>query len=271
MQTKEIIIPYLHKQHEFKLYALGDVHCGTIHCVEDDVKRKVREIKETPDAMWVGMGDMAEFITPSDKRFDPDSRAISEWVHQDNVAEDETKWIVSLLEPIKNKCVGMLYGNHENSIRTHSHINVQQNICDRLSVDNLGYSAFIKFSFKRRNSAETHIVRGAFTHGSSGAVTEGAKMMALMRFMKAFDADLYGYAHVHDYMPKSLSRLTMTDDCIIKNHVAIGATTGSWFRTYTQGNVSSYGEMKIYPPNEICTAMFTIDPATGAVDVRRSV
>jgi hypothetical protein len=269
LQVKEITVPYRQAQHEFKLFCLSDIHSGTIHCVEDAIKNKVREIKESPDAMWIGLGDYCEFITPSDKRFDPDSRAIADWVHQDNVAEDETKWIVKLLEPVKSKCVGMLYGNHENAIRTHSHVNVAQNICDRLGVDNLGYSAFVNFKFKRHNSSETHVYTGAFTHGSSGAITEGAKMMALMRFMKAFEADMYGYAHVHDYIPKSLSRMVVSNG-EIKSRSSIGATTGSWFRTYTQGNVSSYGEMKVYPACEIGAACFTIDPTTGIIDVNFS-
>jgi hypothetical protein len=270
LETKEVTIPYLKSDHEFHIFAFGDIHAGTIHCVEDDVKRKVREIRDTPNSRWIGMGDYAEWITPKDKRFDPASRVIAPWCRQDNIGEDQTRWIVDLFTPIKDKCIGLLYGNHEDSIRKYNHENVAQNICDRLGVDNLGYSCFVNFIFRRNRSAEAHLITGAFTHGSSGAVTEGAKMMALMRFMKAFDADFYAYAHVHDYMPKSLTRLQVTTAGKIKNHVAIGATTGSWFRTYTQGNTASYGEIKGYPPCELTAAKFTINPNTGEIDVGRS-
>jgi len=271
LETKDIQIPYKRADSTFSLFCLGDIHAGTIHCVESHIKRKVDEIKNKKNAYWIGMGDYAEWITPKDKRFDPNLKSIAEWVEPDNIAHCQTEWLTKLFEPIKKKCVGLLYGNHENSIRIYNHDNVIKNLCENLGVDNLGYSCFLRLFFRRENSNESHLVKGAFTHGSSGAITEGAKLMALMRFMKSFEADIYGYGHIHDYIPKSLSRMTISPQGKIKSTVSIGSTTGSWFRTYTQGAVASYGEQKVYPPTEICCAVFTINPNTGFVDVQRSV
>ena len=270
MEVKEISIKRT-RSTKIKLFCLGDIHAGTIHCVEKDIKEKVREIKETKDAYFVGIGDYAEFITPNDRRFDPSQKAIAEWVEQDNIAESQTKWIVNLFAPIKDKCWGLLYGNHEEAIRKFNHDNVAKNICERLGVDNLGFSCFIKLHTSRSSEANIHNYKLALTHGASSAITEGAKVMALMRFMKSMEADVYAYGHVHDYIPKSLSRMTVSDAGRIKQKVSIGATTGSWFRTYTQGIIASYGEMKAYPPTEICCAVFTIDPEHDFIDVNRSV
>lgn len=269
MEIKEVSIPYKKSNADFHLYCLGDIHAGTIHCVEKHIIRKVNEIKQSPNTYWIGMGDYAEWITPSDKRFDPAQKSIADWVEPDNIAHCEVQWLTDLLSPIKDKCIGLLYGNHENSIRVWNHDNVQKNLCDALGVDNLGYSAFVKLRFYREKSNDSHVITGAFTHGSSGAITEGAKLMALMRWMKAMDADIYGYAHIHDYIPKSLSRIT-SNDGKIKSKVSIGATTGSWFRTYTKGIIASYGEQKTYPPCEIGCAMFLINPNTGSLDVQFS-
>jgi len=260
---------------EIKLYLFGDIHAGTIHCVEHEVERKVDEIKNSKNTYWLGMGDYAEFITPKDKRFDPSLKSTAEWVEPDNLGHSQTKRLTAILAPIKHKCIGLLYGNHENSIRIFNHENVQQNLCDALKVDNLGYSCFIRFHFQRENSTERHLITGAFTHGSSGAITEGAKLMALMRWMKSMDADLYGYAHLHDYLEKSYSRMVVVDKSNkqgkIKSKVVSGVTTGSWFRTYTQGIQASYGEQKCYPPTEICCAMFTINPNTGTIQTSKSI
>ena len=138
-------------------------------------------------------------------------------------------------------------------------------------MDNLGFSCFLRLFFRRENSNTTHLVKGAFTHGSSGAITEGAKLMALMRWMKQNEADIYGYAHIHDFISKSTSRMIVSPQGKIKSKVSVGATGGSWFRTYTQGIIASYGESKCYPPTEICCAVFTINPNTGYVDVQRSI
>jgi hypothetical protein len=256
VQVKELEIPYKCSDKEFKLYCLGDIHAGTVHCVEDKVKAKVQEIAQNKNAMWIGMGDYGEWITPKDKRFDPNQCAIADWVEPDNIGESQTKWIVDLFSPIKDKCIGLLYGNHEDSIRVYNHENVQKNICERLGVDNLGYSAFIRMIFTRGQGH--YVATGAFTHGAGCAITEGAKINSLTRFMKSTEADIYGYAHLHDYIPKSFSRLVVNDKGNIKSKVAIGAITGSWFRTYTQGVIASYGERKCYPPTEICCAVFSI-------------
>lgn len=273
MQVKDFVIPYRRAEHDIRIYCLGDIHTGTIHCVEDDVKRKIQEIKRER-AYWIGMGDYAEWITPSDKRYDPSQRAIAEWVEPDNIGECQIKFLVDLFSPIKDKCIGLLYGNHEESIRIFNHENVQKNLCDRLNVSNLGYSAMVRFYFNRQNSNEQHVLRGAFTHGAGAAITEGAKTNSLMRFMKAFNADFHAYGHLHDFIPKSLSKMSVDGDYgkgKIKQKVSMGAITGCWFRTYTQGVIASYGERKAYPPTEICCAYFSIDPTTGLVNVGKSI
>ena len=220
------------------------------------------------------MGDYAEFITPGDKRFDPGLKSVAEWVEPDNIAHCQTEWVIKLLDPIRKKNVGMMYGNHENAIRVYNHDNVQKNICDELGLDNLGYSCFVRFFFRRESSAESHIITGRFTHGSSCAITKGAKMMALQRFMDSFEANFYAYGHVHDYIPNPKSFITASDRPYgqgkIKSKEAIGAMTGSWFKTYTQGIIASYGEQRSYPPTEICCAVFTINPSTGKIEVQRS-
>lgn len=270
MEIKDFVIPYKRSDSIFYLYCLGDIHAGTIHCVEDHIKRKIDEIKHTKNAYWVGMGDYAEFITPKDKRFDPNLKSIAEWVESDNIAHCQVDWLTKLFMPIKKKCIGLLYGNHENSIRVFNHDNVIKNLCEKLEVSNLGFSCFLRLYFKRENSGESHLITGAFTHGASNAITEGYKLTILTRWMKQNEADIYAYAHLHDYIPKSISRMTCAQNKI-KSKVTIGATIGSWFRTYTKGIIASYGEQKCYSPTEICCARFIINPNTGYIDVQRSI
>jgi hypothetical protein len=269
MEVIEIVIPYKISQGDFHLYDLSDLHVGTIHCAEEKIRHKVQDIKNDKNAMWIGGGDYGDFITPKDKRWNHGQ--ISDWVKQHDIGESVRNYLVELLDPIKDKCIGLLYGNHEASYSKQNDNDVHQHICKDMGVPNLGYSCFAQLKFQRENSAERHTITGAFTHGTGNAITEGAKVNNLMRFMKAFRADIYGYSHVHDYIPKSLTRLYATDSGKITNKVSIGATTGCWFRTYTQGPNSSYGEEKVYPPTEMCCAMFIINPTTGFLDVSRSV
>ncbi len=278
MELKDVLIPYKMSDPDFELYALGDIHAGTIHCMENRVQAKVAEIARNKRAKWIGMGDYAEFITPSDPRWDPSQRSIAGWVEPDNIAETQTKWVVNLFKPIKDKCIGLLYGNHEESIRRHNHDNVHKNICDRLGVDNLGFASFIRFYFRRENSKESHMITGVFTHGRTGAITSGAKLNMLLRFMNQFGGKnvlMYAYAHVHDILTTPRPYLTPGENRFgqgeLEDQTEWGAMTGSWFRTYTQGIHASYGEQKLYPASTIGCVVFKINPSENRVEAVRSV
>ena len=137
MIVKDLIIPYKISSPKFKLYAISDIHAGTIHCVEDKIQDKVAQIAKEKDAYWIGVGDYGEFITPHDKRFDPSQKSIADWIKTDDIAHCQEEWITKLFDPIRKKCIGLLYGNHEDNIRKYNNTNVQEHICDNLGVDNL--------------------------------------------------------------------------------------------------------------------------------------
>lgn len=250
---------------QYHLYTIGDEHGGTKHCSATALQKQVNIIKNDPMALWVDVGDKCEFISPSDPRWD--TGVIEDWVHPDNIALDQSNWYCDLFSPIKDKCIGLLEGNHEDAMRIHSHIDVQKYICDKLGVDNLGYSCFIRFIFKRNKSNEAHQFIGYFAHGSGWAVTKGAKLNRLQRVMDAFEADLYAIGHMHDIITDSKPYLTLDANNNIRQKEKVGAVTGCWFRTYSQGVRASYGEKRGFPPGAIGCPMFTITPALQTVTV----
>ncbi len=263
MQAIEYTVNYVNSDPIYRLYFFGDVHAGTIHCVEDKAQDKIKEIANCENALVIGMGDYGEFITPDDKRWNPDQKAIAKWVEPDDVARCQEDFITKLFEPVKSKCIGLLYGNHEDNYRVHKFGNVQKHICDNLGIENLGYSCFVRLRFKRENSTESHIFKICATHGRSAAVTKGAKVNALRRFMDDFEADIYAYAHVHDIDDQRRPYMTVNSDNRIKDRSSLGVLTGCWFKTYTQGIVASYGEMKVYPPTVIGCPYIEVNPSTG--------
>ena len=266
MRVKEFTIQYT-RPDTIKIYPLGDMHLGTKHCVEDSLRKKIDIIKNDPLAYWIDMGDSAEFIVPSDPRWD--SGGISDWVEPDNLATSQVNHYCNLLDPIKSKCIGKLKGNHEDAIQHHNHDNVQKNICDNLGVTDLDYSCFIKFVFKRKNSATVNVVTSMFTHGAGGAITAGAKLTRLQRLMDNFEADIVAQGHTHDLIIYEKPYLTVDNTNKIKHKLRVGAMTGCWFGTYTQDVSSSYGERKNYPPTTLGCPCFEITPDKGMLRVVR--
>lgn len=240
----------------YRIYPIGDTHFGTKHCVEDWIGQRINQIKQDSNALWIGLGDYAEFISTSDPRWD--CQGIADWVEKDNIAVSETNHVVKMFQPIKGKCLGLLEGNHEDSIRLHSDVYVQKNICDGLGVKNLGYSCWLKLRFKRKGSSESHVIKCVVAHGAGGAITPGAKLTRLQRFMNAYDAQIFMHGHTHDIITHCYPVLALNANNEITHTQKVGAMTGCWFSTYTQGIKASYGEKKSYPPTSLGCPVFTI-------------
>jgi len=109
----------------------------------------------------------------------------------DNIARLQEEKYCQIYRPIAKKCIGLVSGNHEDSIKKHSHINVHKNICDALSVPNLGSSAFIRLRFERENTGHRQNFDIYVAHGAGWAITKGAKLNRLERVMDNFEADIY--------------------------------------------------------------------------------
>ena len=229
MQVKSIAIPF-NRPDVFTIWCFGDLHAGTKHFSESEAKRTIKKIKD------------------------------------DNVALNEADYYISLVESIKDKCLGKIEGNHEITLKYHYHIDVQDYICKALGVTSLGYSAFIRMDFRRCGKTEYNIV-GFFTHGAGCAITKGAKVNRLERVMDSFSADLYAHGHVHDIITNTKSYLYLTDENKIVQKVKVGAMTGCYFRTYSQDVPASYGEQKNYPPTAIGSPVFTIYPDKNTLSV----
>jgi hypothetical protein len=249
---------------EFHLYPIGDIHGGTKHCAIEMVKSVISKVKNDKHALVIGMGDYAEFISPKDPRWD--SKCIDELVDRDDIAESEVDWVVKLFSPVKTQIIGLIEGNHENMFRVHSHADPHKNICARLGVKNLGATAFINLRFDR-NGSGSHLIRVVAAHGAGGAITPGAKLTRLQRFMNNYAARVYLHGHVHDIITHTIPYLEVNDAGRIVSRDKVGAMTGCFFTTYTQGMPPSYGEWKNYPPTSLGCPVVTIIPDKDIVKV----
>jgi hypothetical protein len=246
----------------FNIYFIGDEHLGTTDCAEHKIVQYVNMIKEDPFGYWIGMGDAGEYIAPDDKRWTWGKAA--DWLKIDNMAECTRKRYCEIYEPIRDKCLGRLFGNHEEKFHLHKYGDVHQNICDSLGVANLGFSCFMSFHFKRKNSKSSRIITGCFTHGDGGATTEEGKLKKLHNLMDTHVANIYAYAHTHAC--KVSTRIDLGVDIKKKklcDVVKLGVLTGCFFKTYGENQVPSYGEKKLYRALPLGCAVIRITPSQG--------
>jgi len=228
----------------------------------------IRAIAADPFARWIGMGDYGEFIGFNDgRRFDPD--AVSDRIRVSDLGKLGKKCMEEVrdfLLPIKDKCVGILQGNHERQYERH----LQQQfltdwLCVELGARNLGYSAIFDLLFRRNSTgktmASTTRIRVFAHHGAGFAQTPGGKLNKLIQAMHiARHADLVLLAHVHDETAKRLVSLDCDEKCgKIVEHTQLGVITGSYLKTYSDETVT-YAEQRLYSPVPLGAAVVEITP-----------
>jgi len=276
-------IAYPSRSNVIKLWNFADGHLGNKGCDKKRMMRDLKEIESDPFSFWIGGGDYADYITPNDRRWDSGSIDDSIFKMSDlgRIGEAMTEKVAALFTPIKNKCLGLVFGNHEDKYMSlENQQGLHHNLCKHLGVPDLGYSAFIDIVFVRSPSRKPPMLLpdrpegNCFTqrlyvhHGAGGATTPGGKLNRLIKFMDSFEADIYMIGHVHDQVVIKRPILTANEACNhIQERTRIGMITGTYLRTYTQ-NVTGYGEKKGYAPVPLGAVYVEVIPSKKEVYAR---
>lgn len=250
----------------YNIVPLGDIHLGNIGCDLAAFKSMIEWIKNKEDTLWVGMGDYIDAINYSDPRFDPKtvSPKYISGGDIDKTIQLQIEDLCGLLEPIKDKCIGILRGNHEETIRRFYHYDVLYEIAKELDFkrDMLLYdTAVVRLHFTR---AQTN--RRVFdifcAHGNVGGRTYGAKSNRIRELHNQFVADIYLLAHSHIKQAQIGTVIGFDHRGNEYKKKIIDAFTGCFLRGYERGQ-TSYIEKCLYPATDIGAVRLMIQPETG--------
>ena len=278
-----------------KIYPLGDVHIGCTSCAESKFKKMVAKIAKEPNSYWFGGGDMIDGIKLQDvKRSDPNT--FPDWLLSgtaDNIRENivnmssaEASRFVEFTKPIAGKCLGLICGNHEHSLRKYHGQDVVAEIVGGLRAEELGrpqrfgekYKGYIedltdeffmRLKFVRKNkrgkTLSSSSVKMYACHGFGGGRTAGAEPTHLERLAKGRDVDivLRGHSHTFHILPAIVS-LTIPNsgkldgvECIHKEKRC--GNWGCWVKSNTVGQ-PTYASMANYPARSLTTLSVSIRP-----------
>lgn len=263
MEAIRIPIEVSSRSEIVSFFPIGDVHLGANSCEEKAFKRLLRKVAATNNAYVILMGDLIDAITRTDPRFD--SGGLADWIpiHRANtIAEVELEYAVELLEPIKDKIVGAIVGNHEDKVAKHYGTDIHQRMCTHLGIRNLSYSALIRFAFKRANERSSIDVYAH--HGHGGGRKAGAKVNRMHDEGGDVAADIYLMGHVHErgWSMKPILHMHKDKPLLVAKERHFGLT-GTYLRTYKQG-YSGYAEKSGFPPTSIGGIKWTVAfPETG--------
>jgi len=213
-----------------------------------------------------------DFINRSDKRHRASHTA--PWLHGvDDLSSAQIDKVVKILDPIKDKCLWLVRGNHEDLVHKKYEHDVYAEICRKLGAREknpleLGYRGFVRLRM-RRNKGNTFTVVIYIHHGYGGGRMEGAKALKLGRLPKTYDADIYLYGHAHVRLAQAAHRVSpaKTADRLVGRDLW-ELVTGSFLRSYdAKGKLEVYSEEKDFPPTALGVPEIQITPDKKRIKV----
>jgi predicted phosphodiesterase len=255
----------------FRLIAIADVHLGNLHANEKLLKQLAQEIQTQPFTYWIGLGDMCEFINLRDPRFDPSE--LAPWLDMDDLkdlARAETARFLDIMRPCASKCLGLVEGNHEESIRAHSEADVYsaliEGLADKEHEHRLEHRGIVSWVFDRGAAkANSWTLRIHATHGSGGGQSAGSvsnKLLQIADQMDGIDVVLMGHHHKPDWKPISRVRAGKRKSEVVTIHTIACPALCSDMR---------YADRKDYRAYPTGYAELLITPNTHHVEVRLNV
>ena len=248
-----------------KLHVTGDWHLGARGCAEQRLEAVIAEGAEDSNARLLLMGDLAEWIPPTDARWDASavspSLSIADLARYDQAMLDRIERVTA---PWSGRIIGALEGNHEGAYARRHGQDIGALIAEKIGTRNLRYSALLTLRFVD-HQGKTADVSVLATHGAGAAATPGGKLARLVRLMQSADVDLSLMGHVHVCLDARHTVLRQDGDEIGARET-LGVVTGTYLRTYAVGH-SGYGERAGYSPVALGHPVISITPRTGEMAV----
>ena len=235
---------------EWRLFPLGDIHLGNEACHEDRFCQTVKQIADDDRALWIGLGDYADFIQRTDPRFDPLS--LPRWaIGKADICGAQAERFLEIVEPIASKCLGLIEGNHERAILKRFERDIYAQIVTGVKDAGgfepehhlaWGIEGWLHLKFYR--SAErkhARILKVKLHHGFVGGKLAGAKALNMQRMLWNHNCHLCIMGHSHNSAVQvEAVEETVGSSVVYRNRI------GMYGGTYLQG--ARYAQLKGYFP-----------------------
>jgi len=165
-----------------RLYPLVCMHVGAPQCDVKFLREHLQRIENDPDARWVYMGDGGECATKHSKG-DVYGQLLS--------PQGQMEMLLDLLNPIKDKALFGVRGNHGRRVYKETGLSFDKNLMARLGVPYMGVATFAHFLVGRTPYT------AYFHHGTDSGVSLRAKISAAESFGGHIVADSIYTAHSH--------------------------------------------------------------------------
>ena len=173
-----------------ELHVLADLHIGDSMSDWKLLQEKLKHIAETPNAYCMLNGDLMDTAITS---------SIGDTYGANLQPMEQLKRCVEIFDPIKNKILAVVSGNHENRVYKTDGIDMTALMCSQLGIrDRYSETTALVFIRLGQNIKKRRVSYTVYaTHGSGGGRREGGKINRLADLANIVDADIYCHSHTH--------------------------------------------------------------------------
>ncbi|MCP4648859.1 MAG: hypothetical protein GY853_02090 [PVC group bacterium] len=259
MIKKEYRIKYKYGD-TIKIKPISDIHYGNTYCDVDAFRRFLAE--DGDNVYYLGIGDLYDSILPSDPRYVKHGDALEGTAVIDHGIND----MCNILEPYKDRIIGLGRGNHESQIIKRHGTDSIERTCEKLGLSNLGYSGLLKLVMSEE-TGRTRTVVIRYHHGwGGGSRTQGADLTKFSKDIQYWPADVFLYGHVHRKQADRIPHMGLSG-LKLYPRPRILCICGTFLKTYSDNEDSTYSEEKGYPPVEVGGLTLNIKPTNNWCDI----
>lgn len=205
-----------------ELYPLSDLHYGDPACDVPAFERFAEYILAAPNRYLLSIGDNINNATKS---------SVSNVYNETCPPREQKKWLIKRLEPLKERILVMMDGNHEYRNTKDVDGSITYDIADKLGIASVykDNEAVIKVTFGKKDNGKRNCYTVYCTHGNGGGKRPGGAVNNLELLGLSVDADIFVIGHSHKRMAyKSTFRRIDTKNGVIYPVERLFVVSSSW-------------------------------------------
>ncbi len=222
---------------EIKIIPIGDPHIGSEECDLTLLNKTIQRIKDEPNTYTILMGDIIENSI---------IQSVGDVYNQVMTPEAQIDYAVKVFEPIKDKILYAVQGNHSNRSKKAVDIDPMKIIMGYLGKLDVytrdGAVLFVSFGKNKGRENVRHTATLYPVHGSRGG-GRSASFNHVADLAKIVDCDIYLHAHTHK--PGAFKTSYYKTDSRYKT---VYATEKLFINTAAFLNYGGYGQRATYTP-----------------------
>lgn len=210
MKTIKIDLPQ--ELESIELIDLADFHLGDAMADWDLIQALIRRVKENDNCFCILGGDLMDTAISS---------SVGDTYGANIQPMEQLKMCVKLFEPIKDKILCVLNGNHENRLYKQDGVDLTSIMAAQLGlIDRYTETTAVLFirvgTDTRQGKNKQQCYSVYVTHGTGAGRKEGAKINRLADYSAIVDADVYicGHSHLPAVLKEGFFRVDKHSNCV---------------------------------------------------------